>query len=246
MGKSITAVILAGGKGERLKPITEIIPKPMVKVGGKPILEHIINLLVKNDITDIVISLCYKPKLVKEYFKNGRNLGAKISYRYENENQPLGTAGAVAKLRYKIKSTFIVAYGDILRELDVKKLLGFHFLNKGIGTICVYNNKKPDPKSLVLFNNKKKITSFSERPTKVTAKKVWSNASFYVFEPEIFTYLAYKQFADFGKDIFPKVLADNKKMFAYKHNGYFCDVGDLEKYKKANEEISFRYKPHDK
>lgn len=238
MGKRLIAVILAGGKGERLKPITEIIPKPMVNVGGKPILEHIINLLAKNGVTKIIISLCYKPQIIKDYFKDGRKFGVKISYIYENENRPLGTAGAIAKLKNKFNRTFIVLYGDILRELNLKELLNFHFKKKGIGTICVYENKKPNPKSLILYNKNKKITSFIERPKKTNNKKVWSNASFYVFEPDIYKYISYNQFADFGKDIFPKLIKDDKLIFAYKCRGYFLDIGDIIKLEKANTDLN--------
>ena len=117
------AVIVAGGKGTRLKPITNKIPKPMVKVGDKPILEHILNLFKKQGFTDFVFALCYKPEIITNYFGNGQKFGVNINYTYEKEDQPLGTAGAILPSKKYIKGAFIVTYADILRQLDIKEMI---------------------------------------------------------------------------------------------------------------------------
>lgn len=229
------AIILAGGRGERLKSITRRVPKPMIEICGRPVLEHIISLFKKNGITDLIISLCYLPEKITSYFGTGNKFGVDIKYIYEDEDKPLGTAGAILKAKKNIKSTFIVAYGDILRELDIKKMINYHCKNKALATIAVYRNSNPNPKSEVQFDENGLITAFHERPEtkKLKHKVVWSNASFYVFEAEIFNFLPKNCVSDFGKNIFPKVLTSGKKVIAYEQKGYLFDIGDLAKLKKV-------------
>lgn len=229
------AVILAGGRGERLRPISDKIPKPMVKIKGKPILEYTIKLLKKNGINNIVFNLCYKPESFRKYFGDGRKFGVKISYNLENPARPLGTAGSLSKLRNKLKKTFLVLYGDILRESNIKRLIKFHQQKKGLGTICVYKNSAANPKSIVTFDKNDRITSFIERPDKII-KNVWSNASCYLLEPEIFAFLPKNQFADFGRDVFPKVISAGKKLSAFRQKGYFLDIGDQGKLEQAEKD----------
>lgn len=136
------AVILAGGRGERFKPLTNKIPKPMIQVGNKPILEYSIDWCKKNEIKNIIICLNYLSNPIKKYFGNGKKFDVKIAYNEKEHGNPLGTAGPIANLKNKINSTFIVSYGDIIQNMNFKKLLNFHKKNKGIATICVYKNTK--------------------------------------------------------------------------------------------------------
>ncbi len=236
------AIILAGGKGERLKSVTRSLPKPMIRVCGKPVLEHIIKLFKKNGLTDLIVSLYYLPEKITSYFESGRKFGVNIRYIYEDKNKPLGTAGAIIKAKKFIDNTFIVAYGDILRELDIKKMINYHRKNKVLATIAVYRNSNPNPKSEVRFDKDGLITVFQERPNaeKIKGKVIWSNASFYVFEPGIFDFLPENRASDFGKDIFPKVIASGGKVIAYRQKGYLFDIGDLKKLKKAKNYFSQR------
>lgn len=237
MGKIIKAVILAGGKGERLKPLTQTIPKPMVKIGSVPILEHNILILKKGGIDDIVISLCYLPEVIQNHFGDGKKWNVKISYISEPQNSPLGTAGSVGLLRTKINDTFIVSYGDSLRQLDVKKLIKLHLDKKGIGTICLHKNTNKKPKSIVEFNNMGGIISFRENPSTKIKKIPWSNAGFYVFEPEVFSFIPENVFFDFAKDVFPAIIRSPKKLFSYPLSGYFLDIGNVDKFNQANKDI---------
>ncbi|MBI3385281.1 nucleotidyltransferase family protein, partial [Candidatus Gottesmanbacteria bacterium] len=213
MGKTITAVILAGGKGERLRPLTDTLPKPMVKIANKPLLEYVVRHLRRYDIKEIILSVGYLPEVIKKHFGNGKKFGVHISYIIENI--PLGTAGAVRLLKNKIKDTFLVCYGDILRDINLKDLVKFHQNRKGIAVICVYKNTKPNPKSIITFDKDKKISRFIERPSNQSKKWVWSNASLYLFEPEIFAYIAKNTRVDFGKNVIPKVIADGKRVYAF-------------------------------
>ena len=230
------AIIVAGGRGERLKPITNTIPKPMVEVDGKPILLHIINHLRENGVKDFIIALCFLPEIVTQFFRDGSKFGVNIKYTYEDPEKPLGTAGAISLAKSLINKTFIVTYADILRELNIKQMIKFHKSSKAFATLNVYKRSNLGAKSQILIK-KNKITKFVERPKLLDTKKsLWSNGSFYIFEPEIFKYIPDNQKVDFGFDIFPK-LSVEKKVFAYKTTAYFVDIGNLEKLEFAR--ISF-------
>lgn len=229
------AIIVAGGKGERLRPLTDIIPKPMIEVAGKPILEHVVNLFKKYDIKDFLFSLCYLSHVITSYFRDGSKFGIKIAYTFEDKDKPLGTAGAITFAKKYINNTFIVTYGDILRELNIKEMIKQHKKKKAFVTINVYKRFGPSPKSMVVFNKEGRVEKFIERPKPEDLKDdfVWANGSLYVFEPEIFDFIPKNTASDFGKDIFPKILAAGKPIFVYPSSGYFVDIGNLEKLEKA-------------
>ncbi len=237
MNNHIKVIILAGGRGERLRPLTNTTPKPMIQINNKPILEYIISTFAKHNIRDIILSVCYLPNIITDYFGNGKKFGVNISYVYEDEGNPLGTAGSIAKLQKKLTNTFIVCYGDTLRNVSITKLLNQHELEKPIGTICVYKNATIKPKSSVIFNKQNTILSFVERPQNVMEKFYWSNAGLYVFEPEIFKYISQNKISDFGKNIFPLVLQEGKLVKAFVIDGYFLDIGTLEKVYIAENDI---------
>ncbi len=245
------AILIAGGKGERLRPLTDTLPKPMIEVAEKPILEHIINLFKKNGITDFIISACYLPEKITNYFGNGKKFGVNIEYIYEKEDFPLGTAGNISAAKSLISSTFIVTYADILRELNIAEILEFHKTKKAFASLNIYKRFGPNPKSMVLYDKNNKITSFIERPTfpchsreggnlynNIHENFVWSNGSFYVFEPQIFDYIPRNTFTDFGKDVFPLLLKEGKNLFAYPSTGLFIDIGNYDKLAKARKLIN--------
>lgn len=236
MGKSITAIILAGGKGERLRPLTDTLPKPMVKIANKPLLEYIIRHLQRNDIKEIILCVGYLGDVIKKYFGNGKKFGLK-SISYSTESKPLGTAGAVRLIKNKINNTFLVCYGDVLRDFNLKDLIKFHQSKKGIATICVYKNSESDPKSIITFDKQKKISKFVERPVKESKDWVWSNSSLYIFEPKIFAYIAKNAIVDFGKNVIPKIIDAGEKVYAFEQKGYFLDIGNIVKLKRAEKEV---------
>jgi len=237
MGNSLLAIILAGGKGERLRPITNNLPKPMVILNDKPLLEYVINQFKKNNITDLIISVCYLPNVITDYFGDGNKFGVNISYIYESPDKPLGTAGSIAKLRKNLNDTFIVCYGDSLRNFNIKALLKQHSLTKPKATICAYKNKSLNPKSVIVFNKDHIIQSFVERPRNTELLSHWSNAGFYVLEPNVFKYIPQNEKSDFGKDIFPALIAKGKRLEAFILDEYFLDIGTIEKVRKAQNDI---------
>lgn len=235
------AIIVAGGKGTRLKPLTDKMPKPMIEVAGKPILEHIVNLFKKFGLTDFIFALCYLPEKITAYFGDGSKFGIKITHTFETEDNPMGTAGAIIFAKPYINDTFIVTYADILRKLNIKEMIKQHKKKKALATINVYKRFGPNPKSKVLFDQNNRVSEFIERPNQQqitnhqqpATNYVWANGSFYVFEPEVFELIPNDQRSDFGKDIFPKLLSAGEKIFAYPTDGYFIDIGNLEKLEKA-------------
>lgn len=229
------AIIIAGGKGERLRPLTDKLPKPMIKIGGKPILEHVIGLLKKNGISDLVISLCFLPQLISDYFEDGSRFDVKITYIYEDPKNPSGTSGSILASKSFIFDDFIVTYADIIRDLDIKKMIKFHKNSKSFSTINVYKHIGENFKSSLKFNNNFRLTEFTEHESKrnLNSKNQWSNGSFYIFKKGIFDFIPKNKKSDFSKDIFPKLLRLNKKISVYPSSDYFLDIGTKESLKKA-------------
>lgn len=234
------AIIVAGGKGERLQPLTDKIPKPMVKVKGKPILKHILDLLIKNGIKEFVIALCYSPQVITSYFGDGSKFAVKIHYTFESPENPLGTAGGIVPAKSLISDTFIVTYADILRKLDIQKMTQFHKNKHSFATLNIYKRYGNDPKSMVIFDEDFRVTEFKERPRPEELKEdfVWANGSFYIFEPEVFDFIPEKQKLDFGKDIFPKLLSEQKALYVFPTEDYFVDIGNMKKLEKARKTFS--------
>lgn len=226
------AIIVAGGYGKRLRPLTDSVPKPMIKLAGKPILEHTIELLKNNGVTSIIIALCYLPNVITEYFGDGTRLGVNISYTFEDPETPLGTAGAINPAREFISpsESFIVTYADVLRVLDIKQMIEAHEKNKSIVTMNVYKHRKHNFKSEATFDENHELTQFTEREKVGTLEDgfVWSNGSFYICTPEIFDHIYRGERMDFAKDIFPKLLSLGKKISVFPTDGYFIDIGTME------------------
>ena len=230
------AIIVAGGRGERLRPLTDTIPKPMVTVSGIPLLQHTIELLKKHGITDIIVALCYLPEVIENYFEDGAKFGVHITYTYEDPKSPLGTAGAILPAHDLISDTFIVTYADIIRDLDVADMIAFHKETHGIATLNVYKHTGNNFKSSLEFDAQRRLLAFTELAQSEELKDgyAWSNGSFYIFEPAIFDFIPKNLKSDFAKDIFPNLLANKRDVFVFPSTGYFIDIGTKETLAKAN------------
>ncbi len=219
-------VILAGGKGERLRPLTEKIPKPMVKVGQYPMIEHIIRKLKAFSLTDIIITLGYKGEVIKRYFKDGDRFGVNI--KYSDEPFPLGTAGAVKNCESMIGGDFLVVSGDAFFDFDFDAFTEFHFDKGGLCTIAVKEVENVSRFGVVVTNDEGRIINFIEKPERSKIKTV--NMGVYAMKREVLDLIP-DGFFDFGKDLFPTLCG---KMFAYKSDGYWSDVGTLTSLYMAN------------
>jgi len=236
------AIILTGGRGTRLGRLTERLPKPLIKIGSKPILEHQILLLKRYGIDEIFILSGYLGGKI-ERFLGKNNFGVKIHHLIEDS--PLGTAGAVKTLEGKIKDDFIVFSGDVMMDFDIRRLIRFHKKHSpAVGTIIVHPNDHPFDSDLVEVNPNWQVTKFLVRVEKTQPRdllfKNLTNASVFLFRRTIFKYIKKDEKCDLEKDIFPKILANGEILFAYNTPEYIKDMGSPERLKKVTQDYRSR------
>ncbi len=230
------AVIMAGGSGTRLRPLTSNLPKPMVPVLNKPMAEHIVNLLSEHNFKDIVFTLHYLPDAIKDYFGTGEDFGVNIKYATE-EGKPLGTAGCVKAIQDELDSTFLVISGDGLTDIDLSAALAYHKQKKSKATIILKAVENPLDYGVVITDKDSRVQRFVEKPG---ASEIFSdtvNTGIYILEPEVLLYVLLGKEQDFAKDLFPLLLLRNEPMYGYVANGYWCDIGNLQMYRQAHTDI---------
>jgi NDP-sugar pyrophosphorylase family protein len=230
----IKAFVLAAGLGTRLRPLTDKTPKPMLKVGDKPLLEHQLLWLKKNGVAEILMNLFYFPEQIKGYFGNGEKLGLNI--RYIEEKELSGTAGPIAQAKDFFDEPFFVIYGDNLTNRNLDEMKKFHQQKNGKVTISLYYEEHPESKGIVETDKNDLILNFKEKPKTEEITTHWANAGIYVCEPEIVDYIP-NGFYDFGKDLFPKLIEEKVPMYGYKSEEYLLDIGTPETYAKAQKDI---------
>lgn len=232
---NIKAVIMAGGQGTRLRPLTSNQPKPMVPVANKPLMEHTVGLLKKYSFDDIVVTLQFLPTLIANYFGDGSSWGVNVSYI--TEESPLGTAGSVRNARAFLDSPFLVVSGDALTDIDPSEVVEFHRSRGSMVTIVL--KKVPDPLEfgLVITDGDGRISRFLEKPGWGEVFSDTINTGIYVIEPEVLSFIPDDRPFDFSQDLFPQLLEDGIPMYGYVADGYWCDVGNLEQYLAVHRDI---------
>jgi len=233
--KLMKAVIMAGGQGTRLRPLTCSRPKPMVPVANKPIMEYIIELLINHGIVDVAVTLQYMPELIKDYFHDGSEFG--INMRYYTEDVPLGTAGSVKNAEEFLDDTFIVISGDALTDIDLKKAIDFHFRKGSVATLVLKKVDIPLEYGVVVTDEEGRITRFLEKPSWGEVFSDTVNTGIYILSPEVLSYIKKNEIFDFSKDLFPMLLKKKMPMFGYITEDYWCDIGDLAAYNQAHMDI---------
>ncbi len=229
------AVIMAGGFGTRLRPLTANIPKPMVPVVGKPIMEHIIRLLKIHGIDDILAILYFQSDQIKSYFKNGKSWGVNIEY--VTAEADFGTAGAVKNAQDLLKERFIIISGDVLTDFNLTEALEYHHKKKADSTIVLTRVDNPLSYGIVITGENGKITRFLEKPGWGQVFSDTVNTGIYILEPEILDMIPVKTEFDFSKDLFPAMLAQKMKLMGYVSSGYWRDIGNIEEYFSAHQDI---------
>lgn len=229
------AVVMAGGEGTRLRPLTSSRPKPLVPIGNIPVMEYVINLLKKNGITEIVVTLHYLADEIITYFGDGANHKVQITYSIEDE--PLGTAGSVKKIEKYLNDTFIVLSADALTDIDLKQVIDFHKEKNCIATIALQRVANPIEYGVVITSDDGKIQKFMEKPGWGEVFSDTVNTGIYILEPVIFDYMAKNQSYDFSRDLFPAILENKKDIYGYITEGYWCDIGNIQQYQQANEDL---------
>ncbi|MFH1664005.1 MAG: sugar phosphate nucleotidyltransferase [archaeon] len=224
-----TAFILAGGKGTRLKPLTDKTPKPMIEVKGKPILEYVIQLLAKYEIKNAVIALGYKGEQIKDYFGNGEKFGLNIEYVTEKE--PMGTGGPLKLAKNLLTDEFLMFNGDNLTNINLNDMYDFHKKNNAFATIALSSVKEPKNFGVIELEGNK-ITQFMEKPSDPKSNLINSGA--YILKPEVIDLIP-KGFSLIEKDVFPK-LSEEGKLFGYVYNGQWFPTDTIERYETAKNE----------
>ncbi|MFM7068557.1 MAG: sugar phosphate nucleotidyltransferase, partial [Actinomycetes bacterium] len=231
----VKAVIMAGGEGTRLRPLTSNSPKPMLPLVNRPMMEHIVELLGRHGISDIVVTVAFMPNAIRNYFGDGSEFGVRMVYA--SEETPLGTAGSVRNAMAELDDTFLVISGDVLTDVDLTAVVDFHQARHALATIGLVRVENPLEYGIVIAHDDGSIERFLEKPTWGQVFSDTINSGIYVLEPEIFDWIEPDAQVDFSGDVFPALLEAGKPLFGAVAEGYWEDVGTLDSYLRAHKDI---------
>jgi len=230
------AVVMAGGEGTRLRPMTSSMPKPLLPVVNRPIMEHVLRLLKRHGLTETVVTVQFLASLVRNYFGDGEELG--MSLTYANEEVPLGTAGSVKNAEEALKDdSFLVISGDALTDFDLTELIEFHRSKGAMVTVCLTRVPNPLEFGITIVDEEGKVERFLEKPTWGQVFSDTVNTGIYVMEPEVFDYVAANESVDWSGDVFPQLLKEGKPIYGFVAEGYWEDVGTHDSYVKAQADV---------
>ncbi|QOP40827.1 nucleotidyltransferase family protein [Sulfurimonas marina] len=228
--KTNKVVLMVGGLGTRLRPLTENVPKPMLKVGDKPILETIVEKFAEYGYINIIMCVNYKSHIIQDYFGDGKKFGVNIEYVLEE--QRMGTAGALSLLKEKPTEPFFVMNGDLLTNVNFEHLHDYHLSNNALATMCVREYDFQVPYGVVNIEESK-ILSIAEKPV----HKFFVSAGIYMLSSEVLEYIPKNEFFDMPT-LFETLISKNKNAISFPLREYWLDIGRIEEYKKANEEYN--------
>src|SRR6266508_1564289 len=228
------AVIMAGGEGTRLRPLTANQPKPMLPVGNRPIMEHIVRHVRDHGFKDIVVTVQFLASQVRNYFGDGSDMGVDLTYA--TETTPLGTAGSVRNAAEQLDETFLVLSGDALTDVDLDEVVSFHRRSGAMVTVALKRMENPLEFGIVITREDGRIDRFLEKPHWGQVFSDTINTGIYVVEPEVFDHIP-DGASDFAGDIFPKLLARGAPLYGFVVDGYWEDVGNLEAYQQAHRDL---------
>jgi mannose-1-phosphate guanylyltransferase len=227
------AMLLGAGLGTRLRPITYELPKPLVPVLGRPVMDYILRLLARHGFDDVVANLHYFPDLIRERYGDGSDYGVRLTYSLEEEL--LGTAGGVRNVRAHFgDQTFLIISGDALTDIDLGALWERHREAGGIGTLALKRVDDPSQIGVAIIGEDGRIQAFQEKPDPAEALSDLGSCGIYVFEPEIFDYFPERDFVDWAQDVFPVLLERDVPLYGHEIDRYWNDVGSLDEYRRGN------------
>src|SRR3954452_2100655 len=229
------AVILAGGEGTRLRPLTSNAPKPMMPVVNQPMMEHIVRLLAQHGFDDIVVTVVFPANHIRNYFGDGSEFGVRM--RYATEESPLGTAGSVRNAIDELDETFLVIAGDVLTDIDLDSIVKDHRKREAFASIGLKRVENPVEFGIVITRDDGSIERFLEKPTWGQVFSDTINTGIYVLEPGIFDFIPQGEVVDFSGDVFPAVLDHRHPLLGHVVDGYWEDVGTLEEYRSPHDDI---------
>ncbi len=222
---------MAGGAGSRLRPLTISRPKPMVPIVNKPVMAHILDLLKRHGITDVIVTLQYMAEDIQDNFGDGHNLGMNIQYSVEET--PLGTAGSVKNAQELLDETFLVISGDALTDFDLSEIIAQHRAREAMATLTLYRVANPLEYGVIVLDGQGKVQQFLEKPSWGEIISDTVNTGIYVLEPQVLDYFEPGAVFDFSKDLFPLMLKHGDPLYGYVASGYWCDIGNLQEYMRA-------------
>jgi mannose-1-phosphate guanylyltransferase/phosphomannomutase len=231
----VKAVIMAGGEGTRLRPLTSNQPKPMMPIANRPMMEHIIELLKRHGFEDIVVTVAFQANAIRTYFGNGVEFGVRMVYA--TEETPLGTAGSVRNAMDELDEPFLVISGDVLTDIDLASLVEFHRERKAMATIGLKSMANPLEFGIVITREDGSIERFLEKPTWGQVFSDTINTGIYVLDPAVFDWIEPDKPVDFSSDVFPRLLDDGLPVFGHVFSGYWEDVGTLDAYIRAHQDV---------
>lgn len=229
------AVIMAGGEGTRLRPLTSNVPKPMMPLANRPMMEHILDLLKRHGFDEVVVTVGFMANHIRNWFGDGSEFGVRMVYA--TEDTPLGTAGSVRNAMDELTEPFLVISGDVLTDIDLTKIVEAHEAKQALATIGLIRVENPLEFGIVITRDDDSIERFLEKPGWGQVFSDTINSGIFVLEPEIFDYIEPDRAVDFSSEVFPALLADEKRLFGAVAEGYWEDVGNLESYVSAHADI---------
>lgn len=229
------AVIMAGGEGTRLRPLTSNQPKPMMHLANRPMMEHIVRLLQRHGFDDIVVTVAFMANNIRSYFGDGSEFGVRMVYA--TEETPLGTAGSVRNAMDELDERFLVISGDVLTDIDLSTIVSFHEEKGALATIGLTAVENPLEFGIVITDDDGSVERFLEKPGWGQVFSDTVNNGIFVLEPEIFDYIPPDRPVDFSSEVFPKLLEERRPLYGYVCDGYWEDVGTLAAYMSAHRDI---------
>src|SRR5947207_8755726 len=226
------AVVMAGGEGTRLRPLTSNQPKPMVPIVGDRCMEPIIELLKVHGFEDVIVTVAFLPQAIRSYFGGGETLGVDVSYSVEES--PLGTAGSVRLAAGRLDDTFLVISGDALCDLDLTRLVEFHREKDASVTIGLKSVANPLEFGIVVTDDEGRVERFLEKPSWGQVFSDTINTGIYVLEPEVLRHVPTDRPFDFSKELFPLLLEMGRPIYGHVFDGYWQDIGNLDQFRQAN------------
>jgi NDP-sugar pyrophosphorylase family protein len=228
------AVILAGGKGTRLKPYTTVFPKPLMPINDKPILEIVIRQLKLHGFGEVIITVGHLSELIITFFGDGSKFGVEIDY--SREDKPLGTAGGLGLIKKELNETFLMMNGDVLTTLDFSDLVNYHKRNGAIATIALNKRDVYIDFGVVEVDKANNIVGYTEKPK----MDYLVSMGVYIFEPRVLEYIKLTKYLDFP-DLIKRLISNGEIVNGYVYDGYWLDIGRPDDYEKANREIAEIY-----
>ena len=229
-------VIMAGGKGTRLRPLTSYQPKPMIPIANRPCMEHIVNLLKRQGFEDLITTLGFMPEVIEDYFGDGSGWGVRMEHSVEEES--MGTAGSIKLIEDRLTERFVVVSGDALTDADLQKAVSFHEERGAEATLILQGVDDPSEFGIVVTGDGGRVERFLEKPDPEEAFSYTANTGLYVLEPSVLKDIPEGEEYDFSEDLFPKLLDEGRPMYGYVlEEAYWEDIGNIQQYMDAQQAV---------